>query len=103
MHFRKFKADYIFTGKELLHQDYVLIIDEEAVIIDIVDKKDAGDEIEIFNGILAPGFINSHCHLELSHLKGVIPNGIGLVSFVQQVMNMRIAGDEEKFYAMCTA
>ena len=30
--------------------------------------------LKIYHGILCPGFINSHCHLELSHLKGMANN-----------------------------
>lgn len=100
MSYRKFKADYIFTGHEVLHRNYVLITNSEGKIIEIVDKKDAGDDVELFKGILTPGFVNAHCHLELSHLKGIIPNGTGLVEFVQKVMTQRTASDEVKFDAM---
>jgi len=101
--YRKFTADHIFTGYEVVHCNFVLITTTEGVVVDIVDKKDAGDDIETFNGLLTPGFINAHCHLELSHLKGVIPNGTGLVQFVQQVMSKRASFDEAKFDAMRTA
>jgi aminodeoxyfutalosine deaminase len=100
MHFRKFKANNIFTGKEFLDPEQVLITDTEGIIVDIVSAKDAGDTIEILDGILTPGFINAHCHLELSHLKNVVPAGTGLVQFVQQVMTKRGASDEEKLDAM---
>ncbi|HUR11710.1 MAG TPA: amidohydrolase family protein, partial [Flavitalea sp.] len=36
-----------------------------------------------------PGFINCHCHLELCHLSGRIPEKTGLVPFLTQVMNFR--------------
>jgi len=100
MHFRKFKADNIFTGKEFLGAEMVLITDTEGLIIDINHTKDAGDNIELFNGILTPGFVNAHCHLELSHMKNMVPPGTGLVQFVQQVMTKRGATDEEKLAAM---
>ena len=35
--------------------------------------------------MIVPGFINCHCHLELSHLKGRIPEKQGLVDFVFSV------------------
>lgn len=103
MSYRKFNADYLFTGLKLLENDHVLITDPEGKVIDIVEKKGAGDNIEIHRGLLSPGFINGHCHLELSHLKGVIPPKTGLVSFVQQVMSGRGAEEEKKLHAMLAA
>ncbi|UEG50958.1 amidohydrolase family protein [Ferruginibacter lapsinanis] len=100
MKYRKFKADHIFTGHEVLYRNAVLVTDLDGKIIEIVDKNDAGDDIESFKGILTPGFVNAHCHLELSHLKGIIPNRTGLVEFVQKVMTQRAASDEVKFDAM---
>ena len=67
----------------------VLITDKTGVVTDIVAVKDAGDNIEFFNGILSPGFVNAHCHLELSHLKGLIPEKIGLVEFVFKIITER--------------
>jgi len=103
MHFRKFKANNIFTGSTFLDPEIVLVTDNEGIIVDTISTKDAGDNIEVFDGILTPGFINAHCHLELSHLKNVVPEGTGLVQFVQQVMTKRGASDEEKVGAMKNA
>jgi aminodeoxyfutalosine deaminase len=69
MAYRKFQADQLFTGYKLLAQNNVLITDEEGIVQNIVQSESAGDDIQILEGILSPGFINSHCHLELSHLK----------------------------------
>ena len=82
MRHRKLKADFLFTGEKLLTNEKILITDLNGEIIDIIDKKDAGEEIETFKGILSPGFVNAHCHLELSHLKNKIPERTGLVDFV---------------------
>jgi cytosine/adenosine deaminase-related metal-dependent hydrolase len=101
--YRKFTARHIFNGHHMLHGDAVLITDETGVVIDIADKKNAGDGIEHFEGLLTPGFVNSHCHLELSHMKGVIPTGTGLVNFVQQVMGKRTANIGDKLSAMRSA
>ena len=50
---------------------------------------DAGEDIQRFEGILSPGFINCHCHLELSHLKNVIPPHTGLIDFLCDVVTKR--------------
>ena len=87
--YRKFRADQIFTGNEIIDAGHVLITDGKGVIIDLVDIEEAGDDIETFKGLLSPGFINCHCHLELSHMKGLIPKHTGLVDFVFKVVSER--------------
>lgn len=79
----------------MLGTDYVLITDSNGKIEDIILSKDAGDNIQQLNGILSPGFINCHCHLELSHMKGLIPEHTGLVDFVCKVVNERHFLEEE--------
>ena len=84
----------------MLSAPTVLITDGSGLIIDLVNIEEAGDGIEEFKGIISPGFVNAHCHLELSHLKGRIPENTGLVEFVQQVMNNRSKGNEQQLEAM---
>lgn len=74
--------------------DTVLICESDGTIVDLVDEKEAGEGVEEFTGILCPGFINCHCHLELSHMKGLIPEGTGLVDFVFSIVTQRGAGEE---------
>ncbi len=95
MSYRKFKADYIFDGKEFLDKHYVLVTQKNGIVENIIDEKKAGDDIEILEGILSPGFINCHCHLELSHLKNVVERGTGLVDFLIKVVSNRKGIKEE--------
>ncbi len=89
MGYRKFKADFIFDGKEILGEDKVLITNENGLIEAIVNEADAGGNVQTFKGLLSPGFINCHCHLELSHMKNVIETGTGLVDFLITVVGKR--------------
>lgn len=95
MEYRKFKADYLFTGTNILNDDAVLITDSNGKIINITNEIEAGNGIEIYNGILSPGFINTHCHLELSHLRNKIPEHTGLVNFVFTVVTERHFTEQE--------
>lgn len=95
MLYKKFQATQLFTGTEMLGADRVLITDEQGKIEEIVALPDAGDDIQQFNGVLSPGFINCHCHLELSHMRGLIPEETGLVDFVFKVVNERHLPEEE--------
>lgn len=92
MSYLKFSADYIFTGYELITgDDSVLIVHKNGEIDAIVSKEVAGDDIQYFQGILTPGLINCHCHLELSHLKNAIPPYSGLIPFLMSVPKLREA------------
>lgn len=103
MAYQKFTADQIFTGTAMLQRHQVLITDEKGIVQDTVDIKDAGDDVQQLKGMLTPGFINCHCHLELSHLKGVIPIRTGLVNFILQVLQQRSATNEIIYEAMRNA
>ena len=103
MLYRKLKGNNIFDGFRFRGENNVLVIKENGIIESIIEETEAGDGIEYFDGILCPGFVNAHCHIELSHLKRKIPKHTGLVNFVQQVMKERTAGKEAKIAAMQTA
>ena len=98
--YRKFRGDNIFTGNKIIDNSFVLITSAEGVIEAIVKEDNAGDGIEQLDGLICPGFINAHCHVELSNLKDSIPTGTGLVQFVQQVMAKRFLGEDDKLTAM---
>ena len=89
MEYRKFTADHLFTGTRLLDHHHVLVTDPQGGIVDITDREQAGSDVRVFQGTLSPGFVNAHCHLELSHLRGLVPRGTGLVEFVSRVMTGR--------------
>jgi cytosine/adenosine deaminase-related metal-dependent hydrolase len=89
MAMRKLIADNIFTGRGMTGPGHVLVIETDGTIIDLIPVTDAGDDLETSKGTLCPGFINTHCHLELSHLKDQVPSGTGLVEFVRQVVAKR--------------
>ena len=84
----KITADVIVTndGNPLL--DHVVIYDDFGEILNI-DVRDKHQDAKFIKGVLVPGYINAHCHLELSHLKGVIPTGTGLVPFIRSVLGLR--------------
>ena len=93
---RRIAAHLLFTPSGLL-PNMVVTIDNEGVITDISEVSgsvhlDGEAGVEFFGGILVPGFVNSHCHLELSHLQGIIPAGGGLTAFAQGMRTAREKG-----------
>jgi cytosine/adenosine deaminase-related metal-dependent hydrolase len=89
MQYRKFRADRLFDGYKFRETDDILITDEAGTVQDIVAIAEAGDGVQQLNGVLSPGLINCHCHLELSHLKNVIPPHTGLIDFLCSVVTKR--------------
>ena len=80
----------------------VVVTDANGTVQDLVAETEAGDDVQELDGILSPGFVNTHCHIELSHMKAVIPQHTGLVEFVRQIILTREsiaagASPEEQF------
>lgn len=87
---RIISANSIFTGINFLSQEMALVIDDFGLLKDIVKKTEIqSSEIEHYDGIITPGFVNAHCHLELSHLFSQIDPKTGLIEFLKQVIAKR--------------
>ena len=41
------------------------------------------------DGAIVPGFVNSHCHVELSYMKGLFRRGTGMAGFIDQINELR--------------
>lgn len=95
MAYQKFRADQLFDGYHMWGDQSVLVTNEDGTVREIVSLADAGDDVRYFPGIISPGFVNCHCHLELSHMKNAIPRETGLVQFVTQVMKERHRPEQE--------
>lgn len=92
------QAEYMHDGNGLLPENTVLVVDEKGTILDITTKEavDEDTEIHFFDGILCPGFVNVHCHTELSNLYKLIPENSGLVNFVKAIPYLRMTLNQEQ-------
>lgn len=97
-------ADWIFPVSSDPLKSGVLEISQDGEIIQILTAEEAEAKqiknIRYFEGALVPGFINTHCHLELSHLKGLIAEKTGLPGFIKQILAQRQQPEEEIIAAM---
>jgi cytosine/adenosine deaminase-related metal-dependent hydrolase len=90
---KKFKADYVFPVNAAPIKNGVVTVDDNGKIIAIDDELSHntanGTPIETLSGIICPGFVNTHCHVELSHLKGKVTPKKGLVNFIKEIQSIR--------------
>lgn len=89
---KRFSAQYIITNSGPPLKRAVITTEDNGTILNIEDTSGNLNEthsVEYHNGIIIPGFVNCHCHLELSHMKGSVAPESGLGSFIKQVRNTR--------------
>ncbi len=93
---RKISADIIYPIDAPPIQNGVILIADNGQIKAIGERSmyDAST-LEIYEGIIVPGFINTHCHLELSHMKGKVETGTSLIPFISNVVKFRDIPQEE--------
>jgi cytosine/adenosine deaminase-related metal-dependent hydrolase len=93
-----FRADYVFPIYADPIKDGVVTVDDLGKIISVSDQipPDADPaSVERLKGVICPGFINTHCHVELSHLHDKIPESGGLVSFIKGIQTLRNSDPKE--------
>ena len=98
MAIKRIAASYVYTleSVEPLKNGFVEYDEDNGTIIRTGICEDPQSE-EILQGALVPGFINAHCHVELSHLHGKFYKGSGMAGFIDQINALRDwAGREVK-------
>ena len=87
MNVRRITAEYVYTldAQEPIRNGYVEV-DDEGVIV-AVGACHADEVVE--KGAVTPGFVNAHCHLELSHLHKKFRKGTGMAGFIDQINALR--------------
>ncbi|NCB97744.1 MAG: S-adenosylhomocysteine deaminase, partial [Bacteroidia bacterium] len=100
---RKIAAQYLFPiDRNPIRRGY-LCLNTNGEILEIGQLKDGeeSESTEFYNGIICPGFVNSHCHIELSHLKGAFAEDTGMAGFIRQINALRESvGASERISAL---
>ena len=89
---RKLSADYIFTSVTSPLKRGILVLDDDGTILDVIDTHGKLEEIanlEFYNGILVPGFVNCHTHLEFSWAGNSIPMHRGISGFIESMIALK--------------
>ena len=91
---RRIAAHYVYHRRSLLRNAIVSWSSDGRVAgVEVPGNVDACAGVEFYNGILVPDFVNAHCHLELSYLKGAIPQGGGFTAFARGMGEGRRSGN----------
>jgi aminodeoxyfutalosine deaminase len=88
---KSFKADYVFPVSADPIKNGIVTVDDYGKVISVAEENNPPPnvKVETLSGVIVPGFINTHCHTELSHLKDKIAPGNGLISFIKEIMALR--------------
>lgn len=101
---RKIASNWLWTPEGFLRRPLVTL-DDGGRILDVrtCDAPDREPFTEFHAGLLTPSFVNAHCHLELSALRGRIPEGCGFAGFARAMGEVRGLADEEERRAAIAA
>ena len=94
---RFLSAHYVFPVSSPPLRNGIVCVGNDGCIVDVIDtggKLEEREKLEFYNGILVPGFVNAHCHLELSHLRNAIEPRKGLPDFISSIIKMRKSSPE---------
>ena len=88
MDIRRIAASFVYTldADEPIKNGYV---EYDAADGRVVAVGECGPDDEVLSGAIVPGFVNSHCHIELSHLHGKFRKGTGMAGFIDQINALR--------------
>lgn len=84
-------ASYVFTldRPEPILNGYVEFA-EDGTISSAGECEDPSSESDFLEGqAIVPGFVNAHCHVELSYMKGLFKKGTGMAGFIDQINALR--------------
>ncbi len=96
---RLLSADAIFLGEGPVVPDGAVLVDASGTVLDAgplsaLSARHAGAVATAYRGLLMPGLVNAHTHLELSALRGRTTSGRGFVPWVDGMLAARLEVDE---------
>lgn len=95
---RKFSADYIFPISSEPIKNGQISVDDHGTVLEVSGPSSIippTSDIH-YEGIICPGFINTHCHLELSHMRAQVSEKAGMMQFIKEILGKRSSFSEQE-------
>jgi cytosine/adenosine deaminase-related metal-dependent hydrolase len=96
-------ADGVVVGDDRALRDGAVVVSRGGEVLDVGEAatllpKHAGLDKARVHGVVFPGLVNAHTHIELSALRGQVPGGKGFVAWVDGFVGHRseVAEDDER-------
>ncbi len=89
---RKISADIVFTVQCKPIINGIVLVGDDGEIAEVLDPLILDykiNDVEMHTGAICPGFVNTHCHLELSYLKNKIEKHTKLNGFINKIQEIR--------------
>jgi aminodeoxyfutalosine deaminase len=88
---RKIAANLAFDGETYIRNPLIVFDDADKIVelSQFSTNKHEPEMTEFYSGLLVPGFINAHTHLELSVLNKTYQSQKGIADFIQHVISTR--------------
>lgn len=90
---RLFLADHVLPGDAAPLADAAVVVDDDGAIVAVgpahahVGQGLAGERLR---GVVFPGLVNAHTHVELSAMRGKVPGGDGFIPWVDRMIGLRL-------------
>ena len=83
-------AEYLYTlGRPGVIRNGFVEFGPDGTVTKVGECPDPGKEEVFYEGAVVPGFVNSHCHVELSYMWKLFRKGTGMAGFIDQINALR--------------
>jgi cytosine/adenosine deaminase-related metal-dependent hydrolase len=83
-------AEYLYTlGRPGFIRNGFVEFGPDGTVTKVGECTDPGKEEAFYEGAVVPGFVNSHCHVELSYMWKLFRKGTGMAGFIDQINALR--------------
>lgn len=87
-------ADHVLPGDAPPIADGAVVVDDRGVVLEVgaaaeVLPRHAGPPPMRVRGVVFPGLVNAHTHIELSSMRGKVPGGHGFVAWLDRLVTTR--------------